>query len=552
MFINKFNQLIRNKWVWGIFAGIVCFLFVAPDLFRGGSGEVDERAYGRLAGKAVTFEEFQDALLAARIDEARRTGGRVSNDYAAQSERAWRFVAAARTGRDLGLVVSKAESKRVIAGMFSDGTSFNQAFYLGFLGEQLDCTPLQFEHALGTLLLVRKTADAHSHAGWLSPSFLDVQSRGQTDKYTLRLVTVSNEFATATVEPSRETLEAYYEQNKSAYRIPDQVSVRYVTFRASDYADKVGEIDEDDIRLRYDDDPDKYTEVVDGVRTNLTFEAATPRIERELRSEKSLRLASEAADAFAEKFYNDRRDAKFEAELLADDFFERAAAEQGVSVITSALFSANASVVGIETGCSREFAETAFGLAPEASYTRYSTPIEGKANVYVLAYNQAVPAHDPGLDGVLPAVTQAVIEDERNRMFGDDVRKKFEAYTKKSKDGDFETAATEAGFTVSTNMVLTAYDVRSLPGDPREWLSVLPRQDKDTDSSAVFYNGGAAFVRVLDREDGDATLRENFRSHYAESMTDSIESSLAENWLEANYAAMNPEVPTEKIEAEEE
>ena len=550
MFINKFNQLIRNKWVWGIFAGIVCFLFVAPDLFRRG-GEGEERAYGRIDGKPVTFEEFQNALLAARVDELTRSGGmRDVTEYSVLSARAWRFVAAAQKARDLGMVVSKEECKRLIAAMFSDGTGFNQSAYIGFLGERLGCTPLQFEKALATMVLVRKVADAHAHADWLSPSFLDVQSRGQTDKYTLRLVTVSNEFAKASVEPSRETLEAYYEQNKAAYRVPDQVSVRYVAFHDTDYTDKVGDIDEDDIRLRYDDNPDKYTEVVDGVTTNLSFEAAQPRIERELRNEKALHLAVEAADAFAEKFYNDRRDPKLEADLLSPDFFERAATEGGFSVITTALFSANGPVIGIETGASHEFSDTAFGLAPEASYSYYSTPIEGRHYVYVLAYNEFAKAHDPGLDGVLPAVTHAVVEDERNRMFGEDFRKRFDEFTKKSKEGDFEQAATDAGFVVSTNMTLTAYDARLLPGDPHDWLSILPRLDKDVDSPAVFYNGGAAFVHVLDRAEGDSTLRDNFRERYAESMANSIEGSLADNWLEVNYAAMNPDVPVEKAEDE--
>lgn len=552
MFINKFNQLIRNKWVWGIFAVLVCFLFVAPDLFRGGARE-SPNAYGTLSGKPVSYEEFQNALLAVRIDEIVRTRGMSrDDDYAAQASRAWRFVAAERTARDLGLVVSKTERKQALVGMFSDGTGFNQAFYASFVRDRLGCSPVQFERALGTALLVHKVADAHAQAAWLSPSFLDVQSRGQTDRYTLRLVSITNAFSSASVEPSRETLQAHYEQNIDTYRVPDRASARYVIFRASDFNDKVGELDEDAARLRYDDDPSKYTDVVDGVRTNLSFEAAQPRIENELRAEAALRLAVEAADAFAEIFYNDRRDPVREAELLAPDFFERTAAEQGRTVLTTALFSASSPVVGIESAISREFSETAFGLSADASYHMYSTPIEGKANAYVLAFGSFEPTHEPGLDAVLPAVTRAVVDAERSRMFGDDFRKRFDEYTAHLAADGFEKAAADAGFSAGTNMVLTAYDARLLPGDAREWITILPRLDKDDDSPPVFYGTGAAFVHVIGREDGDETLRANFRERYADSMAATIASSLSESWLEDNYQAMEPVVPGESDEDAEE
>lgn len=552
MFINKFNQLIRNKWVWGIFAVLVCFLFVAPDLFRGGARETPN-AYGTLAGKPVSYEEFQNAMLAVRVEDFLRTRGMVRDeDWAAQSRRAWRFVAAERKARELGLVSSKAERKQLLAAFFSDGTGFNQAFYATIVRDRLGCTPVQFERALGTYLVVHKVAEAHAQADWLSPSFLDVQSHGQTDRYTLRLVSATNTFAKADVEPSRETLQSHYELNIDTYRVPDRVRARYVAFHAADYADKVGELDEDAARLRYDDDPSRYTDVVDGVRTNLSFEAAQPRIERELRNEAAMRLAAEAADAFAETFYNDRRDARREAELLAPDFFERTAAEQGLAVVTTALFSASSQVVGIESAVSREFADAAFALSADASYHMYSTPIEGKANAYVLAFGEFEPAHEPGLDAVLPAVTRAVVDAERSRMFGDDFRKRFDDYSAKLASDGFEKAAADAGFEVGTNMVVTAYDARLLPGDVREWITILPRLDKEGDSPAVFYGTGAAFAHVLGREEGDATLRQNFRGQYADSMAATIAQSLYESWLEANYQSMDPDVPGDTDAAEEE
>lgn len=554
MFINKFNQLIRNKWVWGIFAVIVCFLFVASDLFRGDGGAAAQ-AYGTLGGEAIPYEKYDIARLAVRIDHLLSTGGYAPElAPALLSRRAWRFVAAERTAAKLGLRVSRGELKAQIARLFSDGVNFNQNYYHMFLSERLGCTAGQFEAALATMLAVRKVADAHAQANWLSPSLVEAQSHDQTDRFTLRLASISNEFASAEIEITDEKLQSYYDMSKATYRIPDQVSVRYVAFQASNFADQVPEIDEDDARIRYDDDPSAFAEVVDGVRTNRTFEAALPAIKATLRNEAALKLATEAADTFAEAFYNDRRDADLEAKLLAPDFFESVAEAQGLSVRTTALFSANAPVVGIESVASREFSESAFDLGDDASYRYYSLPIAGKATVYILAYNEFVPAHDPGLEAVRAAVVNAYTEEQRARLFADSVRSKYDAYVAAmEKEGaDFEAAATEAGFTIGTNMVLTAFDAnRALPGNLRDWLAVLPRVDVGGDSSPVFHDQGAAFAHVLNREDGDGTLRENVGHQLADRQRDSMATTLADDWLEANFAAMDPVVPSEEIDMEE-
>ena len=555
MFINKFNQLIRNKWVWGIFAAIVCFLFVASDLFRGGSGAAAAQAYGTLAGEAVSYEKYDIARLAVRIDHLLATQGYAPElDPAALSRRAWRFVAAEITADKLGLRVSRGELKNHIARLFSDGMSFNQNYYHMFLSERLGCSAGQFEAAFAMMLAVRKVADAHAQANWLSPSLVEAQSHDQTDRFTLRLASVSNEFASAEIEITDDKLQSYYDATKPTYRVPDQVSVRYVSFLASNYADQVPEIDEDDARIRYDDDPSAFAEVVDGVRTNRTFEAALPAIKATLRNEAALKLAAEAADTFAEAFYNDRRDADLEAKLLAPDFFESIAEAQGLSVKTTALFSANTPVVGIESVASHEFSESAFDLDATASYRYYSLPIEGKATVYILAYNESVPAHDPGLEAVRAAVVNAYTEEQRARLFSESVRSKYDAYVAAmEKEGaDFEASATEAGFTVGTNMVLTAFDAnKALPGNLRDWLAVLPRVDVGGDSSPVYNDKGAAFAHVLDREAGDGTLRENVGRQLADRQRESMAATLADDWLESNYAAMDPVVPNEEIDIEE-
>ena len=64
MVIHQFNKLIRNKWLWGVFAVIVggafAFDFLVDDILRDGRGG-EERSSGRagtLAGEPVSESTF--------------------------------------------------------------------------------------------------------------------------------------------------------------------------------------------------------------------------------------------------------------------------------------------------------------------------------------------------------------------------------------------------------------------------------------------------------------------------------------------------------------
>ena len=407
MFINKFNKLIRNKWIWGIFAVIVCFLFVASDMFRGDSGSGRGNEFASLDGQAVDYQQYQNAMLAVRIADtlANRGVSRMSPEEV--SERAWRFLAAARTAEKMGLRVSETELLQHIKILFSDETgNFRPEFYARFLMEQFQCSEQQFEAADRLQLLVDKACTAFSLASWASEPLAEAQSHGLTDTYTLRTATVSNTFADAEVDLSDEKLQAYYNRNKAAYQIPEQVAVRYVAFPVADYADKVEAADEDDLRFRYDSDPSRYTGEVDGVKTNLSFEAAREQLEAEYKADQAKVLARNAADDFAGLFFNETRDRDFGAEVTADGFFEAKAAAQGLAVATTGLFSAGAAVPGIEASARSAFSTAAFELEkvdPSAldrasSYDCYSDPVVGKDFVYVLAYQEKVAAHEPEFD----------------------------------------------------------------------------------------------------------------------------------------------------------
>ncbi len=56
MVILQFNKLIRNKWIWGAFAVVVCLAFCFDDFFRGsrdGEENTETKAWGTLGGEPV-------------------------------------------------------------------------------------------------------------------------------------------------------------------------------------------------------------------------------------------------------------------------------------------------------------------------------------------------------------------------------------------------------------------------------------------------------------------------------------------------------------------
>ena len=59
MFIYHFHRIIRNKIFWGAFAILISFTFVAVDSCS--TPAPQSRIAGKLAGKAVTYERFEEA-----------------------------------------------------------------------------------------------------------------------------------------------------------------------------------------------------------------------------------------------------------------------------------------------------------------------------------------------------------------------------------------------------------------------------------------------------------------------------------------------------------
>ena len=115
MVIHHFNRLIKNKWVWGVFAVAISvffafdFLFVSRD---GGSGP----SVGTLGGKELDAAYF-DALVKDARGIGRQSDNRMSNAEAnreavAIAEDAMEKLMAAQTAQAYDAFVNAAKEEQ--------------------------------------------------------------------------------------------------------------------------------------------------------------------------------------------------------------------------------------------------------------------------------------------------------------------------------------------------------------------------------------------------------------------------------------------------------
>ena len=542
MFINKFNKLIRNKWIWGIFAVVACALLGMSDFLRGGGGR-SANAAGTIGGKPVSYDELRIARMAVRIESALPYAPNISE---AESEhRAWLFVAAARTAAAEGLRVSEQELLDHIATLFRDPRTqtFDAAQYENLVNEVFGCSTVEFEESDRLFLLVEKVRSAHSLANWVSEPVADAQSRSLTDRCTVRTVLMTNAYENAEVELTDERLASFYENEKFRYSEPTRARVRYVRFAIADYAGKVKDPTEDELRYLYDDDPFRYRGEVDGVTTNLSFEAARPQVEEEFRKNQAVADAKEAAETFAEAFYVDTRHRKeSEAALLDPAFFEARAAAAGLAVSTTAYFAASAPVPGIDADVGDAFSEEAFGLDPSNAYDAYGEVIAGKDSVYVIAFGDVVPEHIPPYEEVADRVRDDAIARERESLFTREFEQVFKKFEVAAKESSVDEAAAGLGLTISTNLVVSP-TTAALPGPRGIWLHDLASLAKGSWSTMRHIPEGAVLLYMVDREEGEASTRNYSRDRLIENDHARIAQTLADSWMAANFSALKPDIP---------
>ncbi len=290
MVILQFNKLIRNKWLWGVFAVIVggafAFDFLVDDLLRDGRDGQSDAGAGTIAGKPVPAAEFR------AIAEDLRGFGQNRDWKTKTSEinrRAWEIEGMLEVARRNGMEASDAEVANAIRQdrSFQQNGQFSFALYQRLLREN-SLSPERFEEFLRRRMTMSKVAESGivGTAVWASPMEIEQAVADMTDEFTVKVARFTQDKKEAdAVKLDDAGLKKWYDDNSKSLELPERIKLRMVKFDATDTNVLARmTVTEDALRDHYDVTVDKYTtKDTNGVEVVKKFEEVKDKVEKEVR-----------------------------------------------------------------------------------------------------------------------------------------------------------------------------------------------------------------------------------------------------------------------------
>ena len=463
MVIQKFNKLIRNKWIWGVFA-VAISAFFAFDFLIADLNAPSDRGGGSGAG-TIAGEKVDAALFEALADDVRGIGRNRDwkTDQAEVNRAAWENYAALLVAERAGISVSDDEVSEMIRRdpSFQQNGACSFPLYSALLAEN-SITPERFEASLKRrMTLARLAQSVIGAATWCSPMELDQAVADMTDTYTVRVASFRQERKDAdAVKLDDEGLRKWYDANTNSIALPERFKLRLVRYDATDTNVLARmTVTEDEMRDRYDVTSDKYTVTdTNGVEKVKEFEEVKDQIERELRQ------------IAAVEFFRTNLNARAYGTKAADGAsrLDEIAKEDGLKVDTTGFISIEGPQVdGFMTRASLVFPgaenldETLAELDSSSEDLRYGVVASDRA-VWLVEKDEVSPAHVPTFEEAKDAIRPRALRDARADAF----KASVEALAAKGTNELFA-AAKE----VTTNLTFSVTDLRQ--GEFNDQLSVV-------------------------------------------------------------------------------
>lgn len=428
MLIGKFHKLIQSKTVWYIILGLIVIAFVGLYIkWPEQEAQADEaNAAGKLNGTWISQQEFRDAYMNTYLSLVMAVGRAPQLDEELSRElrdSAWRRLASLKEAEKLGLAATDNEVVNAIRnhpGFMTEGQYNPRAFqaFVQSLGQGMGVTQAGFEEHIRQEITLQKLRYILIKNIVISP-FEQMRSYHTiADSFDIEYAPITFASVEKDVEVTDEDIRQFFESNPEQYTIPPKVSVKYVTFSSTDYTNDI-EVSEDDALLYYDEFIDNYTDEVmtttqvinvDATGTNdmymdqesletviTPFDDVEPEIRSILSDQVALNRATDAATGFVIDLTPSRSGESPEFETVVMDY--------GLTVYTTAPFSAAGEVDGIEMAAMPAFLASAFALTPAVD-EYFSDAIPGTGTVYVLALNETYESYVPELEEVRDAVEE--------------------------------------------------------------------------------------------------------------------------------------------------
>ena len=375
MVIHHFNRIIKNKWVWGVFAVLISAFFAFDFIFDSRGDTRGPDGAGTLGGETVTRMKFDDARADVFAEIRLQYGREISLKAPQLNKLVWHRLVLLKAADDMKLAVSDEDVQAAITQGFTDPQTgaYNGAF-LNAMCQRLGWTTKRFEEFVRRQVRLQRVLGVVDAANWRAPLEISGGVRDATDKITVRIANFQHTNA-ASIKLDDAALKAYYESHTNSFALPALTAVQYVRVPLKDVEIKVTD---EELRTHFEDTIDRYG-------TN-TFETVKAQVESDLRSNK-LRTAVEDA---CTPLYN-RVCADATPASLAVDQLAKLAKEEKLKVETSKQFSISGTkfvkdfMVDIATvlpDC-KDFATEVTEIDPEEPAMRYRA-IAGSNAVYVV------------------------------------------------------------------------------------------------------------------------------------------------------------------------
>ena len=529
MVILQFNKLIRNKWLWGVFAIIVggafAFDFLVDDLLRDGKRETNDTGVGTLGGKPVSSAEFHAITEEVRGFGQNRDWRRSSAEV---NREAWETSALLEVARRNGVEATDSEVAQAIRAdrSFQQNGQFSFAMYQSLLREN-GLSPERFEEFLKRRLTAMKVAGSvlSGSAAWASPMEVEQAVADMTDSYTVRVARFKQDKAEAeAVKLDDEGLKKWYDENAKSLELPERTKLRMVRFdAAASNALAAVTVTEDALRDHYDVTVDKYTTTdTNGVETVKKFDDVRAEVEKEVRLIESVQCL---VTNLTSRVYGVKA---AEGKSRLDEI----AAESGEKVETSDWFALDGNYKdGFMKRTSQicpgaqSFEEVVAELDSSSEDLRYGVVASDK-EVWIIEKAETSEAHVPTFDEAKEIVRPRALAAAKADAF----KAKVEAIAKKGAK-----AVLESG-NVSTNITFAVCDVKSgeFPDQNAIMGAVMKLRKGEVSDFTPLGTGRALLVVCEDRVPGDAAKAQIWKLQVRSEVESLQRRQIPESWKKWN------------------
>jgi peptidyl-prolyl cis-trans isomerase D len=305
--------LIQSRLLWAVFLVVIVFSFVIWGMQSPNSGSADRtegNVPGKLNGKEISSEEFHSAYTHVYAGLVLMYGRDIPQTRELRDtleKSAWQRLAALRLAETMGLQVSDGEVVSAIRSIptFQENGQFSLPRYQAVVGgllREIGLSTQFFEQHIRQELALQRLQSLSDASFLVPPMDTDRMLSTITDEFTLDVVPLKPDLLAGQIQVPEEKVQAYFEENAEAYRIPRQLRIRAVRFKARPDATDLPDPTEEDFEDFYADHPDDFRvepkpDSKEAARRQ-TLEEARPRMLERMRLEAAQARAQREAERF--------------------------------------------------------------------------------------------------------------------------------------------------------------------------------------------------------------------------------------------------------------